>query len=119
MQHQFVRAMLVCFTIALALGCKPSASEREESLSVFLRSLAQGTAEWEKFVPADSRAKALAARPVITADYTIIGWDHASVCCSFREDMYEYQLRFSNGKEAVSYVHVDEGRVDRISIELY
>ena len=116
---QFMRAVLMVAILAMALGCKPSVSEREQSLNAFVRSLVQGTAEWERLVPADAKARALEARPMLTTNYTVIGWDHAGVCCSFTEDMYEYQLRFSNGREAVSYVHVNGGRVDRISIEVY
>jgi hypothetical protein len=122
MSEEFVRlARLMTVLIAsVAFGaCKPSEQDREREISVFLLSLARGTNVWHSYVPVDKRDRIAGVRAEISEQYEIRGWDDASICCSLRNDLYEYQIRFANGREAVSYLTVERGRVAEISLEIY
>lgn len=111
-------------TGVLALGvltaCQPSVSEREQVLRGFVSSLVADSDDWKPYVPVEDRAAALRASPLITADLEIVEWDRtgvADICCNFRDGLYEYHVRFSNGAVATFNVYVVDGRVAQIEIE--
>jgi hypothetical protein len=125
MNSIFMRTVcrLVAWAIAASLAfslsaCKPSEAEREHELRAFVKSVVDGTSLWERYTPVSERTGVLEAKPHITANFQILDWDQASVCCGLRDDLYEYRLRFSNTREAVSYVSVERGRITQITLDL-
>lgn len=120
--HTALRLILcatAAYTAILMSGCQPSGAQREQELRTFLQSLVDGTSTWEQYVSPDKRESTLQAKSAITADFRVLDWDYASACCGFGDDLYEYRLRFSNGREAVSYISVENGRIGLITLDLY
>jgi hypothetical protein len=116
---RFGLCVFAVYTAILLSGCQPSRAQREQELRTFVQSLVDGTSTWEQYVSADKRRSALDAKSAITADFQVLDWDYASVWRGFGDDLYEYRLRFSNGREAVSYVSVEKGRITQITLDLY